>query len=84
MQVTMDGTCRYAGHKIINYKDGRTFASLSVVDEKNQPLNVFCPGTVISTLQDCTFGDELQLVFTVNQFNNNLNLRCLEVLRCVR
>ena len=51
---------------------------------KNQPLNVFCPGTVIPTLQDCTFGDELQLVFAVNQFNNNLNLRCLEVLRCVR
>lgn len=81
MQVSMDGTVKYAGHKIINYKDGRRFVSLTVVDEKGEPLELFCPEKCIPVAESCHWGDELQVVFRVNAFRNTLTLRPDEVLK---
>lgn len=81
MQVSLDGSCKYAGHKIVKYKDGRTFVSLIVLDEKGEPINIFCPGTVEDVCRYCDLGDPLSLVFTVSEYQNKLQLRCIEVIR---
>lgn len=81
MQVSLDGACKYAGHKIINYKDGRRFVSLNIIDEKGEPINIFCPGQVEEVLRYCDLGDPLSLVFNVSDFQNRLSLRCIEVIR---
>lgn len=81
MQVSMDGSVKYAGHKVIKYKDGRVYASLSVVDDRNEPLNLFCPSNCINVLDGMTFGDDLQVIFDVNEYQNRLNLRVKEVVR---
>ena len=79
MQVSMDGTVKYAGHKVINYKDGRQYVALSTVDEKNEPINFFCPGTCLPAIKNCTFGDDISITFDVNEYQNRLNLRVKEV-----
>lgn len=84
MQVSLDGTVKYAGHKIINYKDGRQFVSLSAVDDRGEPINFFCPGSCLPAISGCKFGDDLSLVFNVSEYQNRLNLRVTEVVTYAR
>lgn len=79
MQVTMDGYVRYAGHELIEYKDGRKYVNVSVVDGDNVPFTIFCPGSVAPVLQNLSFGDNISFTFDVRRWNNNLNLRVKEV-----
>lgn len=79
MQVTLDGYVKYCGHEIIKYKDGRKFVNLSVIDSDNVPFTIFCPGSVEQSLRNVSFGDDLSIIFSVNRWNNNLNLRAQEI-----
>ena len=79
MQVTMDGYVKYCGHEIIEYKDGRKFVNVSVVDSDNVPMTIFCPGSIAPALQNVNFGDNISFTFEVRRWNNNLTLRAKEV-----
>lgn len=79
MQVSMDGTVKYAGHEVIKYKDGREFVNLSVVDSDKVPFSIFCPGEFQYPLAHAEFGQDLTLTFDVRRWNNNLTLRAKEV-----
>lgn len=81
MLVSLDGSVKFCGFKKVVYKDGRTFANVSVIDEVGEPVNLFCPGGVIPVLEQCSYGDDIGVVFIVNQWQNNLNLRVKEIIR---
>lgn len=76
----MDGTVKYAGHELIEYKDGRKFVNLSVVDSDNIPFSIFCPGEFAYPLANVVFGQDISIVFEVRRWNNNLTLRAKEVI----
>lgn len=80
MQASLDGTVKYAGHKVVNYKDGRTFVNLSAVDDKNEPLTFFCPGSCLPVVSNLRFGDDIGVVFQISEFQNRLNLRVVEII----
>lgn len=80
MQVSLDGCVKYCGHENIEYKDGRRYVILSVVDEEQVPYQLFCPGTVEAAVRNLPFGSELSIIFKVNRFRNNLDLRVSEVI----
>lgn len=80
IEVSLNEVVRYCGHEVIRYKDGRKFVNLSVIDEENKPIQIFCPGSVELALGNVSFGQELGLVFYVQKWNNTLQLRCKDVI----
>lgn len=79
LQVSLDGTVKYAGHEIVKYKDGRVFVNLSVVDSDNVPFVIFCPGVIADDLKNIQFGQDISISFEVRRWNNSLTLRAKEV-----
>lgn len=79
MQVSMDGTVKFAGYKEISNKEGKRFLVITVVDDQEQVFNVFCPGNYADMIKRLNFGEQIMFVFDVMDWSGKLQLRCKEV-----
>lgn len=81
MQADQTGICKYVNSRSGKSKDGRSFYNFSVADEKNEIFTFYCVYDVYEKIKDLKFGDELQLVFSIQQWRSGLNINVSDVIK---
>lgn len=80
MQVTQDVIGKFISCASGASKEGRPFFRLSVADEEGQVLQFYCDQMVFNQICNLQFGDGLQLVFRIAQWNTGVNVRVVDAI----
>lgn len=78
MQVSQDVAGKFISCSSGASKEGRPFFRCSIADEEGEVMQFYCDQTVYNKICDSKFGDQLQLIFRLAQWNSGINVRVVD------
>lgn len=79
MQADQVGVCKFVNCRAGNTKENKAYYTFSVADEQNEVYHFYCEAQIYNKITGLTFGDELQLSFSIQQWRQGVNLRVNDV-----
>lgn len=79
MQVEQTATSRFISAVAGASQDGHQYFRFNVADDNNEVLTFYTDSGTFNKMQGLQFGDELQLIFNLQQWKTGINVRCIDV-----